>query len=173
MFEIVCNNQTFAKICKYADEHMWLYYTLNSINSFVLMYFFDLAICQKLKYKKWEIVTIALTILVGNILKLYNPLLGFIYDLWQMLIMPCVFIGICPKKWINSLVGNVLLVIFQMTSLFVRNIGIKILTGESLITTLIFSIDVFVMILLYFAYANILKKGGEKNGRNIRLVPVQ
>ena len=164
LFEIMCENENFIKVCEYADNHWWSYYTLNTINSLVLIYFFDLAICQKLKFEKWELLTIIATVLIGNIIKSYSNIFGLVFDVWQMFAMPCVFLRKTPKKWLNSLIGNVLLVIFQMMSLFIRNIGIKILTGESLLMTLIFSIDVFLMILIYFGYSNVIKKGGAKNG---------
>ena len=164
LFEIMCNNENFIKVCDYADNNLVLYYIVNTLNSLVLLYFFDLAICQKLKFEKLELIIIIFTVLIGNIIKLCSNTFGLIYDIWQMFAMPCFFLRETPKKWLNSLLGNILLVIFQLMSLFIKNIGIKILTGESLIITLIFSIDVFIMILLYFGYSNVKKKGGENSG---------
>ena len=67
------------------------------------------------------------------------------------------------KKWINILIANVLLFVFQFISMIARNIGFTVL-GESVLEGAIYSIDVILMILLYYAYANIIKRKEKKDG---------
>ena len=55
LFEIVCTNENFIKVCKYADTHLWAYYSIGAVYCFISLYFFILAILQRTKYKKWEL----------------------------------------------------------------------------------------------------------------------
>ena len=158
----MCNNENFIKVCEYADNHWWAYYLINALNSFVLTYFYTLAVCQKLKYEKWQLITVLITIAIGIPIKTYSQILGLVFDVWQMILMPCLFTIKYPKRHWNVVIGNILVVIFQVVSLFVKNIGIKVLTSESVLTMMIFSIDVFLMVILYYLYSNV--KGGNKNG---------
>ena len=162
LFEIICTNEKFIKVCEYADNHLWAYYLINILNGFVLAYFFTLAVCQKLKFQRHELITFSITIVVGMFIKRYSPILGFVFDIWQGIVMPCVFTIRTPKKHWNVIFGNILVMIFQLVSMFVKNIGIKIMTGESVLVTIIFSLDVFIMVILYYLYSNV--KGGYKNG---------
>ncbi len=162
LFEIMCNNENFIKVCEYADNHFWAYYLINALNSFVLTYFYTLAVCQKLKYEKWQLITVLITIAIGIPIKTYSQILGLVFDVWQMILMPCLFTIKYPKRHWNVVIGNILVVIFQVVSLFVKNIGIKVLTSENVLTMMIFRIDVFLMVILYYLYSNV--KGGNKNG---------
>lgn len=162
LFEIMCENENFIKVCEYADSHWWAYYLINLLNGFVLAYFFTLAVCQKLKYEKWQFAVLCITVIVGLFIKGYNQVLGFAFDIWQGIVMPCIFTLKTPRKHWNVILGNILVIIFQLVSMFVKNLGIKILTGESVLTTMIFSVDVFLMVILYYLYANV--KGKKQDG---------
>lgn len=162
LFEIMCENENFIKVCEYADSHFWAYNLINALNSFVLTYFYTLAVCQKLKYEKWQLIIVLITIAIGIPIKTYSQIFGLVFDVWQMILMPCLFTIKYPKRHWNVLIGNILVVIFQVVSMFVKNIGIKVLTSESVLTMMIFSIDVFLMVILYYLYSNV--KGGNKNG---------
>lgn len=162
LFEIMCENENFIKVCEYADNNAWAYYLINGINSFVLSYFYVLAMCQKIKYTKAEFIILLFSVVLSICIKANSQVLGFVFDIWQAVIMPCVFTIKTPRKHWNVIIGNILVVIFQLVSMFVKNIGIKVLTGESVLTTIIFSIDVFLMVILYYLYANV--KGKNKNG---------
>lgn len=161
LFEIMCANENFIKVCEYADNHFWAYYLINAINNFVLSYFFILAMCQKYTYKKWELIVVFITVFIGTLIKYYSVIFGLIFDVWQVIILPCLFSLKTPKRHWNTILGNILLVIFQTVSLFVKNIGIKVISGESALIVVIFSIDVLLMILLYYLYANIKSKRKE------------
>jgi hypothetical protein len=162
LFEIICNNENFIKVCEYADNHFWAYYLINAINNLVLSYFFVLAICQKYTYKKWELILLIITVLVATIVKYYSMIFGFVFDIWQGIVLPCIFTIKNPKRHWNAVIGNVLLIAFQFLSLITRSIGLKILSGERALIVVIFSVDVFLMILLYYLYSNIKKKGDNK-----------
>ena len=157
LFEIMCSNENFIKVCNYADNHIWAYYLMGALYCFASLYFFALAICQKLKYEKWELIVVIATVVIGSALKLINQYIGLVFDVWQFIIMPCVFTIKQPKKHWYVIIANVLLLVFQFVSAFTKNVGINIMSTNSALVSSIYSIDVILMVLLYFAYSNCIK----------------
>ena len=158
LFEIMCNNENFIKVCEYADNHWWAYYLMGATQCLISLYFFGLAVAQRYKYKKWELICLILTVLVGSAIKMFSNSGGFIFDIWQGFVFPAILIGKNYKSYWKILYANVLLMIFQLASMFVKNIHVLVL-GDSILIGTIFSIDVWLMLILYYAYSNILKKG--------------
>jgi hypothetical protein len=163
LFEIMCSNENFIKVCNYADNNLWAYFLINGIYCYVCMYFHTLAMIGKWKYNNSQIIILSITIICGLFVKSIHPIASFAYDLWQGILMPFVFSWNNKKRIFYILIGNILLIVFQLVSLFVKNIGISIITNNGTLTTVIFGIDVFLMVLLYYFYSNILiKNKGEK-----------
>ena len=158
LFEIMCNNENFIKVCAYADNHWWAYYLISTIVGFTNIYFFVLAIMQKVKYTRTQLLIVVFSILLCNIAKcLYAPL-SFIADIWQGILMPVVFTLKEPRKHWNVIIGNVLLVIFQLASMFIKNVNTIVVTNSGVLVSAIFSIDVFIMVILYYCYMNIIQE---------------
>ena len=166
LFEIMCENENFIKVCEYADNNLWANTIISGIVCYIQLYFLVLGMCQKMKFEKWELIVFSSTVIVGTIIKVYlPPILGIIFDLWQLVFMAVVFILKTgeKKKVINVLIGNALLFLFQLISMVTKNIGVTIL-GESALEGVIFSIDTFIMIFLYWCYSNEIRKERNKNG---------
>ena len=166
LFEIMCENENFIKVCEYADNNLLANTIISGIVCYIQLYFLVLGMCQKMKFEKWELIVFSSTVIVGTIIKVYlPPILGIIFDLWQLVFMAVVFILKTgeKKKVINVLIGNALLFLFQLISMVTKNIGVTIL-GESVLEGVIFSIDTFIMIFLYWCYANEIRKERNKNG---------
>lgn len=163
LFEIICENENFIKVCEYADNHFWADFLLSSLYCFVSMYFLVLAMCGKYNYEKWELIVLIATVLVGTLVKIYSNALGLIFDVWQGIVMPCIFTLKNPKRHKFVIMGNALLFVFQAVSMFVKNIEIDIITEYGILTTMIYSVDVVLMILLYYLYSNTINKEKEKN----------
>lgn len=158
IFQIACNNQNFITICNYADTHLWLNYIISVVYSFISLYFFILAILQRTKYKPWELGIVLLSVLVATAIKVFwNSTAGFIFDIWTVIIMPMIFLGKNYKFYCKIILANLLLMTFQIISMITKNINISIL-GDTLLIDMIFSIDVLIMLILYFGYANSVKK---------------
>ena len=60
------------------------------------------------------------------------------------------------KEYWKVIVGNILLVVFQLVSMYVKNIKLGIL-GDNNLIGLIFSLDILIMIMLYYGYSNLIK----------------
>ena len=158
LFEIMCNNENFIKVCEYADNHFWARYLIYVLYSFAMQFFFILSMMGEIKYQRWKLILTIITVCVNVLVKLTISSFGLIFDFWQVIIMPAIFMIKTPKKHWNILIGNFLLIIFQMVSMFVKNINIGILTNEGVLVSTIFSIDVLLMILLYYGYSNVISK---------------
>ena len=159
LFEIMCNNENFIKVCNYADNHWWAYYFIGATQCFISLYLFGLTIIQKIKYKRWQFIVLLLTVIVGSAVKMNSNLFGLIFDIWQVILFPILMLGKNYKKYWRVLVANILLFGFQCASFFIKNINAYIL-GDSILIGTIFSIDIWLMLLLYFAYSNITAEKG-------------
>ena len=164
LFEIVCNNQRFITICNYADNHLWAKYILGTINTFLSLYLFLLAICGRPKYFKWEFWVVIATVLIGTLIKVLNQNVGAVFDLWQFIVFPIILLRKTPKKFWKIILANALVISFQFISMITKNIGIQFVTNEGILVSFIFSIDVNIMLLLYYLYSNsiILRKEKSK-----------
>ena len=162
LFEIMCNDENFIKVCEYADSHVWADFVLSSLYCFVSMYFLVLAMCGKYKYERWQLIVLIVTVLVGTIVKIYNNILGVVFDVWQGIIMPCLFTLKSPNRHKFVILGNGLLLVFQMVSIFVKDIDYIIVTDYGLLTGIIYSLDVLLMIFIYYLYSNVLAQRKEK-----------
>lgn len=158
LFEIMCENKNFIKVCEYADNHWCAYYLISSVYCFANVYFFALAIMQNTKYKKWQLIVVASTVLVCNLIKSFGTIIGLIADVWQLIFMPFVFVIKEKKKYKNVIIANVLLLVFQFASAIIKNVDIVVMSNDRALIASIFSIDVIFMVLLYFGYSNLISR---------------
>lgn len=158
LFEIICTNENFVKVCEYADNHWWAYYLISSTYCFANVYFFTLAIMQNTKYSKWQLIIVIATVLVCNLLKSFNTIVGLFADVWQLICMPFVFVIKEKSKYKNVIIANVLLLIFQFSSAIIKNVNIEVMSNDRALIASIFSIDVILMVLLYFGYSNLISR---------------
>lgn len=155
-FDIMCHNKKFIAVCEYADNHFWANYAFSCVYCFISLYFYTLAILQRLTFKKWEFFVVIATVFIGTYIKMAMSIFSWLYDIWQGFVMPMVFLNVQIKKYYRILVGAILLIIFQLISMYVKNTSTSELY-ESTIIGAIYSIDVIIMSILYFAYANLKK----------------
>ena len=160
-FVIVCENERFIKVCEFADNNLWAKFLLAFVYAFPSCYFYTLAVCQQTKYERWQLIIVVSTVILSTFVKLFNANLGLIVDLWQLLFMPFIFILKDKKRLLNIPLGFALMLTFQVISMFTKNVELKIM-GDNMLVGAIFSIDVILMVLLYYAYSNLLSKKGGK-----------
>lgn len=156
-FNIVCTNTKFANICAYVDKAVWIQYIIGCISTFLLHSMYLLAISKKLWFSKKDLLFVVPSILIGVGLRLINNIVGYFVDVWQYFVLP-IFIENKFHKNVYArriALGFVLTFIFQVISLLVKNIGLKIITNGSFLIASIYAIDVFIMSLLYYLYSNV------------------
>ena len=158
LFEIMCENENFIKVCEYADNHIWANIIISFIVCLAHLYFYVLAICRKIKFDKIKLYIVLSTALVGTFIKVLTPpIFGIIFDVWQLILLPFCFIDKRWKSVLRVLIANILLFGFQFISMIIKNIGVSVL-GESVLVGTIFSLDVIIMIILYWGYSNSKRK---------------
>lgn len=158
LFEIMCENENFIKVCEYAETHFWAYYLISIFISLSNTYFFILAMIAQLKYNKIQLIMVCITVIINVTMKIIYLPIGFVIDLWQVIIMPVIFTWKNKRLHYNIAIGNVLLIIFQLISMYIKNINSLIVSNEGVLISAIFSIDVILMILLYYGYVNVRKE---------------
>lgn len=157
LFEVMCQNENFIKVCEYADNHWWAHYLIGGLYCYVSLYFLELAMIGRWKYSNTQLIIFSVTIIMGVVVKSQHIILSILYDIWQGVLMPMVFTWKDKKRFLFVAVGNVLLIIFQVVSMFVKNIDVGLITQNGTLCSAIFSIDVLLMIFLYYLYSNIKK----------------
>lgn len=154
IFEIACNNINFINVCNYIDTHIWVKYILGCLSSYCSVSLFILATIRQYKFKVWQRIVVIVTIICGVAIKLWNSYIGLSIDFIQLFILPMVFLGKPNKLWFRIIVGNVLNILFQIISMAIKDINLAIFDDNTFIS-LILSIDLYIMLFLYYLYSNI------------------
>lgn len=153
-FDIMCHNEKFIAICTYADNNLWAYYLINVIHCFISLYIFDLAILGKTKYKNWQLIVLLATVVIGVAIKIYSSYMGWIFDIWQSVFMPMLFLGKDFKKYLRIPISIGLLLAFQILSMITKNLSISpTVLDNGLLIGIIYSFDIIIMEILYFLYS--------------------
>ena len=99
---------------------------------------------------------------IGSCVKAFGfDIIGIVTDVANGIIVPCILSIKQPKRHWWVLIGNGLLIVFQLISMFTKNIGLGLITANGLLISIIFSIDVLIMEILYYLYSGILKSNKE------------
>lgn len=162
LFEVACANENFIAVCDYAENNQWAYYLIGAVYCFISLYFYTLAILQRTKFKKWELYLVIATVLIGSRVKMLSEIGGWIFDIWQFWIIHFIFLGKNFKQYWKVPFAFFSLLIFQVISLITRNLSIDVVSNNGFLVGAIYSIDVILMVILYYLYSNFSKNKKEK-----------
>ena len=156
-FEIVCENPKYKALCDYADRTLWLKFIIGVIVSTICQCLYELAIMRKIKFTKTELIVTVISVFACCLLKLYgvNPIC--VCDIYLSFLLPIILVKKDYKKHIAIVVAFLFNIGFQVISLLVKNIGI-VNVGDTYFIGIIYSIDVILMLSLYYLYRNFDKK---------------
>lgn len=150
-FVIVCENEKFIKFCDFVEGNI-LKYILSFILYFVGTYIYFKAVLVKLSKRQDNILTIIVSGWWLIKLLLYKfDLLIFILDVIFMIVTPIIINHNKQYIWSDSIVGFVLNFIFQAVSIVTKSLSFSFVDDKFIIGT-IFSIDYYIMIILYYLY---------------------
>lgn len=167
-FEIVVNSPKFVEICTYLDSNIFIYGAIGLASSLVSYFLYYLAILKQLTFNKKQLYVYLLTVFVSCVVRVEYDSQGAtsiiinIINVAQYFVVPFLlgldfnwrgFLRVCFAFSLN--------LCFQLIALFTKNIGIKFTTESSLVT-IIFMIDLYIMLVLYYLYSNYTKKGGQQ-----------
>lgn len=152
-FTIGLEEGTFKDVCTYIDNQLWANYIVRVLYSLVSFRFFLLSVIGKKTLNKLERILSLFTILIGVAFKFWSYEWGFLFDVWQMILLPAILLIKTPKKFVNIFYGNVALIVFQIVSMFTKGALPDEIYNTALVGML-YSIDVIIMTIIYYAYAN-------------------
>ena len=156
-FEIMCDNPNYKALCEYADSHFWLKYVIGVISSMFCQSLCCLAILGQYKFKWWQFILTFISICVSTYIKYYSNEIGLITDIWVMFGLPIVLLNKRWREYYKTIVAFILILVFQVVSLLTKNISITFI-DETYFIGLIYMIDLYIMCLLYYLYANYNKE---------------
>lgn len=169
-FNIICDNEQFILICQYIDEHAVAKYALSFLPYLISTYLIMCACSSTPKTNKKQTIVMIVIIsfvwsmqFISKTAKLFAEIIMY---LSIPIILPCLekekmgFKKTLAKGWYRGIIGYALCFVFQIISLITKNIGIKIVDDNTLVS-LISIIDFYIMIVLYYLYSLLKSKKEE------------
>lgn len=161
-FEIVVENENFVKFSEMV-ETTWLKYLVSFITIAVAKYLTFGAICQKFYFKGKQLAFVLFGIVSIWAVSNFMPLGKLQFPAWYAYVVFIVASLKYQKGWKKSF--GVLAIVFEtaftLLSTIVRNIQFEVI--YNFLIASILSIDVYIMLALYFLYTNLLKLEKEKS----------
>lgn len=163
-FEIICDNKHFINVCSYIDNHLVLKYII-AVITYLPSLFFVIISCSLLPNpnKKQAFIILIVLIIVWST-NFISVLIKSILEAIMIITLPIILNSVkwfvdepksFKKTWFLGIIGYAFIVVFQLLSLITRNIGIKVVDDNTLIT-LILMIDYYIMVALYYLYIKLL-----------------
>lgn len=157
-FEILCENERFIAFCNYLDNNIFGQYIICLISSIITVSLFLLAILQQARFTKRQASIVITIIILGVIIKLASSILCLAVDILQLIILPFILKPKWKGYWYRVLIGNIFNIVFQIISLYAKSIELRIIVNESMLITIIYCIDMYIMLTLYYLYENLKKE---------------
>ena len=167
-FCIVCDNARVVAFVTWIDKHFISKYLLGLLSSGIAYTFYYLAIMKKRFFNLRQAIFVYDLVAIFVALRLAfqsNKIGGILFDVIEFVIIPIILCRKEFQRWVipRIIVAIILLVLFQVVSMTVKNISLKEYTVENTLVASIFMIDVYIMLCLYYLYSNNLYKKGRKN----------
>lgn len=175
-FEIICNNEHFINVCNYLDTHAVVRYCI-AFPIYVVSTFFIICACSLCpKPNKKQAITILVCVSCVWFLQLFNQYVKMVFEILIHILMPFITRRLnenkelikttLKKTWYLGIIGYIISFVFQIISLITKNVGIKVIDDNTLIS-LIFMIDFYIMVALYYLYILLKNKKGEQGNGNM------
>lgn len=166
-FDIVCNNEKFVEFCNFADTNIFMKIIVGLFSSSLTFYFYLLAIAKKMKFSKKETIVVFSSIFICVILRVLSDywtktadnIVSVLLDVYQFFVLPF-FISskVLKERYIRRVIfAYILNFSFQLISMVTKSISLGFITSNFLIAV-IFIIDVYIMLVLYYLYSNYMKE---------------
>lgn len=154
-FEIACSNEKFIAFCNWFKVGSLQYYILSGISYIGIHILIISTIIQHKISKSKTTLVIIIMLLFIHILKCILDKL-FKISILLTIIDIIVYIS-CPfifknKNWYRGIIGFLMILFFQFISLIVKNINLSNI-DDNVLTSLIFMIDYYIMVILYYLYS--------------------
>ena len=147
-FELETENSKFIQFCIYVDNTMWLKMLLACIISLISGY---ISLCVMLNEKRLSLKNVLIFIplmIIKSIISWYSSVISFVLDIFIMLGLTT----IRNKSFKRSILCFVMITLFQLITLFFRNISGNFTLENSFLIQALYQIDYYLMLLLFYLY---------------------
>lgn len=157
-FAILCTNERFIAVCDFVDRIIPLKIAIGCISSYISYSLFYLAVLNKKWFSKRELIIVLVSVPIFVIIRYFTSdsignVINLLCNILQLFIIPLFFEWKSRKYIIPILIfGNILNFVFQFICVITKNIGIKFISDSTLLS-LIFLIDTYIMLALYYLYS--------------------
>lgn len=154
-FELATNNTKFIKFCEWIENNqvpkMILYCIIAILTTYPALCVF---INKKYLNLKESLIFIPL-IAIKSIVGWYISGITIIFDFLTLIIVPLIIVKF--KYWKRIIIGNLLVILFQIITIVVRNLNPNIAIENLVVEALLYQIDYYVMIALFYLYNTYFK----------------
>ena len=157
-FEIASKNENFINVCNWLETNFIS--TVIMYGFYCLSYYLIISIFSRNCIKGKNKMILIIVALLLCIIKGHSNIIGFVIETISMILLPLFMSeGKKSKIIINSVISYVVINVFQLLSLFIRNIDAQLVNANFCIS-LLFQVDYYIMLILYYLYS--VKLRGEK-----------
>lgn len=149
IFTVGTTNPNTIAFCTFIDNNFVLKVICACISSLILNSLSVLAILQQKFYTKRQMLIFIPLIICVSVSSWYSAVVSTILGI-VFCILPIVFI---PRKWYRVLLGTCLILIFQLLSVFIKNVGGWDLYDATFLPSILLQIDSFIMVTLFYLYS--------------------
>lgn len=148
--EVACTNEQVIKVCNFIDNNK----ILLCIVKFAFYYFQSILMFYAILKKKIfssNTIPISIYVLVIWLIKHFTSQYSFSNYLDFLSIIFIIILD--KKKWARAITGNILLFLFTLISLMVKNMSNINISNLPLIIQVLLMIDILIMNWLYYSYS--------------------
>lgn len=148
IFELGSENSILVRICDFIDENMWLKMVLANIICLISSYFI---LCIMLNTKRLNVkqLIVFLPLLIAkSLISWYNSFISLILDIIIMLGITTIF----NKNFLRNIVCFSLVLGFELITIMLRNLSFDFNTSNCFLKQVLYQIDYYIMILLFYLY---------------------
>lgn len=162
-FELLIDEHVGAMI----DSNIFLSTAICVFSSYILFNLYYLSICERRNFSAFIHLALIPYFAGITILKLFiDARFHILLDLVSNFVIPFILCFRTNKKYFRIIIAFVLNCGFQSISVMIRNSSFSIISQGSLLVELLLSVDVTIMLVLYYLhslYGNIKKKEEQEN----------
>lgn len=149
MFLIVIENDRFVAACDFIDGHIVIKEAVYALCSVISVGLYVLAVSQKTRFIGRENLVILWLVGVSVAKGFVGDIVSVILDLINFIVIPILL----RAKTLRIICGIVLTLLFQAVSLYIRSVKLENIIDNYLVEVILM-IDQYIMLLLYYIYAN-------------------
>lgn len=151
-FELSTDNTRFIAFCNFVDNTQWLKMILACCIYLITTLPVLLILLNEPKLKPRNCAIFIPLMICKSVVSWYSVVISYILDFVIIILLPLILKRF--KNWKIVIFGNILVFVFQCITLLTRNIGVKMgfNINNTFLVQMIFQIDYYLMILLFYLY---------------------